>query len=260
MTQTKETLSSNSLFHFTNSAERLIGILKHTFKPRYCLEDLKMFQTFDDDDSHDELAIPMVCFCDIPLSKIKTHLTFYGNYGIGLTKEWGIKNGVSPLLYVDSTSETTKSIRNIFAEYHRSSTEHKAIWEMGKQVMRFLRFTKPYEGKFWRNGEYLQGIRFYDEREWRFVPEVKGEDNLTPWIIKEDYLDDIKRSELNEVLAEKYTLHFEPSDIKYIIVENEDQILSIIRAVERIKNRFDRETIKKLTSRILTKQQMIEDF
>ena len=46
---------------------------------------------------------------------------------------------------------------------------------------------------------------------------------------------------------DKYTLHFEPNDIKYIIVENEDQILSIIRAVERIKNRFDRETIKKLT-------------
>ena len=118
-----------------------------------------------------------------------------------LTKEWGVRNGVSPLLYVDNQSETTKSLKKIFEEYHKNSMHHKSIWEMGQAVMRFLRFTKPYEGQFWRNGTYLQGIRFYDEREWRFVPEVKEEDDLAPWISKENYLDDIKRSELNEVLS-----------------------------------------------------------
>ena len=92
MNELKETISSNSLFHFTNSAERLVGILKHTFRPRYCLEDLRMFTTSLDEDEEGswlELAIPMVCFCDIPLSKIKHHLTFYGNYGIGFDKRMG---------------------------------------------------------------------------------------------------------------------------------------------------------------------------
>lgn len=261
MSNSKETLSSNSLFHFTNSAEQLISILKHRFRPKYCLEDLRMFKTAEDEtDDWLELAIPMICFCDIPLSKIKHHLTFYGNYGIGLTKKWGIKHGVSPLLYVGQDSETTKSLRMIFEEYHRTSEQHQSIWEMGQAVMRFLRFTKPYEGQFWRNGEYLQGVRFYDEREWRYVPEIQPDDDLTAWIAKSDYLDDIKRSALNEILADKYTLHFEPDDIKYIIVENEDQILSIISAVERIKGQFDPEIIKKLTSRIITRQQIIEDF
>lgn len=38
----------------------------------------------------------MVCFCDV-----------YGHYGIGLTKEWGIRNGVSPVLYPYDQSPLT---------------------------------------------------------------------------------------------------------------------------------------------------------
>ena len=100
MTDIKETLSSNTLFHFTNNAEKLIAILKHTFKPRFCLEDLRMFNPSDNEENDWlEMAVPMTCFCDIPLSKVKNHLTFYGNYGLGLTKEWGIRNNVTPILY-----------------------------------------------------------------------------------------------------------------------------------------------------------------
>jgi len=32
-------LSANSLFHFTNSLENLLNILKEEFRPRFCLED-----------------------------------------------------------------------------------------------------------------------------------------------------------------------------------------------------------------------------
>ncbi len=135
------------------------------------------------------------------------------------------------------------------------------MWSVGQDTMRFIRFCKPYEGKFWRDGKYLEGIRFYDEREWRFVPDINpGADSVTVWLSKETYLDDILLSEANEILADKHKLHFNPDDIKYIIVEREDQVLSIIKAVEKITDRFDRDTIKKLTSRIITREQIIEDF
>ena len=83
----KETISSNCLFHFTNSAENLLNILENEFNPRYCLENLKFLDFSPKMTDYFEIAIPMVCFCDIPLSKIKTHISIYGNYGIGMKKK-----------------------------------------------------------------------------------------------------------------------------------------------------------------------------
>jgi Putative abortive phage resistance protein AbiGi, antitoxin len=47
----------------------------------------------------------IVCFCDLPLSNLSEHLNFYGNYGIGLTKEWGIGKGINPVIYLSQASE-----------------------------------------------------------------------------------------------------------------------------------------------------------
>ena len=256
----KETLSSNTLFHFTNSGEKLISILKHEFKPRYCLEDMGTF--VKDSLYAEELAFPMVCFCDIPLSKIKHHLSFYGNFGIGLSKEWGVKNKISPLTYVNNESALLKFINNnILACEGKVFNGHPEIDEIWINTLNMIRYFKPYEGKFWRNGKYLDGVRFYDEREWRYIPDMPFKnDNYRFWINKNDYLDEIGRSQLNEVVSDNFRLRFEPNDIKYIIVEKEQQIPSIIRAIEQIKNKYDEETIKLLTTRIISKQQIEEDY
>jgi hypothetical protein len=79
----KNTLSANTLFHFTNSFDNLEGILTNEFYPRYCLEnfDVILAELLD----LRELAIPMISFCDIPLSQIRKHVGYYGCYAIGLT-------------------------------------------------------------------------------------------------------------------------------------------------------------------------------
>ena len=82
-------ISLNTLFHFTDKIENVIGILKEGFRPHFCLEDLNDFVSRDERIEYLEWAIPMVCFCDIPLSQSTNHREHYGNYGIGLSKEWG---------------------------------------------------------------------------------------------------------------------------------------------------------------------------
>lgn len=101
-------ISSETLFHFTPKPEYLFQLLQNEFKPRYYPEiiHLEGMKTLNK-------AIPMVCFCDIPLSQIKDHIDTYGNYGIGMTKEWAIKNKLNPVLYLEPSSKLSKSIISI---------------------------------------------------------------------------------------------------------------------------------------------------
>ncbi|MFC2066787.1 abortive infection system antitoxin AbiGi family protein [Chloroflexota bacterium] len=94
-------LSPDTLFQFTHSLNNLLGILNNTFYPRYCYDEFDLVdndaQTFLED------AIPMVCFCDIPLSLLMNRINTYGNYGLGMTKEWGLRKGLNPVRYCPST-------------------------------------------------------------------------------------------------------------------------------------------------------------
>lgn len=58
-------LSSNSLIHFTNDKESLKGIRENNFKVLNCRESIVL------DGRKSSWIIPMIGFCDIPLSEIK---------------------------------------------------------------------------------------------------------------------------------------------------------------------------------------------
>ncbi len=141
----------------------------------------------------------MVCFCDIPLSHAKNHMENYGYYGIGLNKDWGIKNSISPVLYAHQESEIIKNAAQISKVTKGFDKDHKD--DIRVALFRIFSMIKPYEGKLRKNGRI---IRFYDEREWRFVP--------YPWNISEKECRKYhKMKKLNDELP---PLDFEPSDIR----------------------------------------------
>ena len=84
-------LSANTLFHFTSSLDILISILTRDFIPRYSLENYNVLMPKINNRKGLEVGIPMVSFCDIPLSKVSQHIDIYGRYGIGLEKNWGLR-------------------------------------------------------------------------------------------------------------------------------------------------------------------------
>lgn len=90
-------------------------------------------------------------------------------------------------------------------------------------------------------------VFFYDEREWRFVPP-----KLT--------IQDIKISKEDEllVLQDIDKLFFELSDIKYIIIKNESERKVMIDALDKGKN--DKKSLNLLKSKILTVQEIEQDF
>lgn len=262
MSKNQLAISSNTLFHFTNKRKNVISILDFGFRPHYCLENLNFI--FGDIPEQLELeefkiAFPMVCFCDLTLSHTKNHMKNYGEYGIGLSKKWGIENKVSPVLYIHNASkvfDAIKKIGGIVDEKHRDGVINDNLKSIiFGHLHEIYSMIKPYEGKL-RNEKIANIIRFYDEREWRFVPQ--GADGYG--MPKIDFSDQTQLKKYNDEIWKKVVIPFKPSDIKYIIVPKEKQIVSIIHEIERSKNNYSLDEKKLLCSRVISAEQIYEDF
>jgi hypothetical protein len=271
------TISSNTLFHFTSGIDHIISIFKDRFfRPNLSLEDLS-FLTIEE-----KVAIPMISFCDIPLSQTKAHMRVYGYYGIGLSKSWGQKNGVSPVLYTYQGSPLTASLSQCLVWTHikyldieetpiplsapiarairtdpRPGDEYLNLWD---QLLRIQCFIKPYEGPLHRGSQSFPYIRFYDEREWRFVPELARD--LFKYLLDEsEYNNSATRKKANHEIQTRSRLYFEPTDIKYIIIAQEKEILTMIRRIEEIGGDHDTQNqLKVLSSKIISAERIAEDF
>jgi hypothetical protein len=230
----------------------------------------------------------MVSFCDIPLSQTKAHMEYYGQYGIGLSKLWGRKNGINPVLYTYEGSplalslsqslawiyarylgirklnptiphEAWAQIASIFRASKKDPARHKQYLKLWDKLLRIQCFVKPYEGPLYRTGQPLRTVRFYDEREWRFVPELGGD--LIKYLLYEDKYNNVMAREKANQEIRQARIPFEPSDIKYVIVSREKEILPMIKVIERIKGkRYKGDPIKVLCSKIICADNITADF
>ncbi|MCS3791402.1 abortive infection system antitoxin AbiGi family protein [Aeromonas hydrophila] len=249
-------ISSNSVIHFTNSLDAIKGILKHNFKPKYCKEYILLGKYFSD------LLIPMVSFCDIPMSEIKEHIDKYGCYGIGLSKKCARTSGLNPVLYIDSNSHLNRSLEYSLTEYIVNGMGNTAIHELGEDKLRLLdilRYVKNYQEDLVRKTETIHDYRFYDEREWRFVPEFSEEirgcfDNSCIDEFKDEFEKSAKK-------LSNIRLTFHPDDISYLIIKEDREIHDLIRFLkDDMGSEYSYKVIERLTTRILTTDQIRGDF
>ncbi len=255
-------ISANTLFHFTSSIENIRSILTNNFSPRYCLEKLDFVAG-----AEMEIGIPMVCFCDIPLSQVTQHINTYGSYAIGLKKEWALANAISPVIYLYTESRTNYLLNQLFKTSVRfDRIEHllkkQKTDNATKEIFELLYHCKPYKGSMRRKGTLLENITFYNEREWRFVPSLGDLEFINPrfCISKDEYDNKVRKAEFDKNLS-GFVIPFTPSDIKYIIIKNETERLEAVELIEVIKgSMFDARQLRELSSKILTVEQILEDF
>jgi len=232
-------LSPDSLFHFTPSLDNLLGILKDTFFPRYCYEEFDLVD--NDAQSFIEDAIPMVCFCDIPLSRLTGHINTYGKYGLGMSKEWGIRKGLNPVIYFNKNSHLAKKL---------SALTNTHIWGNDSTSQAFkeaMLYIKPYVGTLYRGGRAFKNkVRFYDEHEWRYIPDgsIMTANDIELSIQAHVYRNPVELANANRKLeTDRTRLSFNANDVKYIIINNEGQINNMVQALRDIKgSRYDKET------------------
>lgn len=244
-------LSANTLIHFTHDKNALIKILEESFRIFHCRETVIL------GGKKQNLYVPMVSFCDIPLSEIKDHINKYGSYAIGLTKEWGIKSGLNPVLYVSQNSSLSASYRVAMKHFVLDDdSEAEDFTEEQKSLLDIIRYMKNYEAPLERKGIKIANYRFSDEREWRYVPPISEDCSM---LVSATYFKE--NSEECEDELKDMRLTFEPNDIKYIIINDDSEIGEFVDHLRRAKGKnYSLHDIERLTTRILTTEQIKTDI
>lgn len=238
---------SHTLFHFTKNLDLVKNILTEGFWPKYCLEDLSWYVL-----ETDYVAFPIVCFCDIPLSRINEHVNFYGEYGIGLTKEWALKNNLNPVSYLSGSTNYGKAINSLFENHSKLDGFYK---KSGHDLNVILSHIKPLNGKMLISGEILDK-EFYQESEWRYSPRKSG---ISQWISKTEFEDKELLKKQNNLSKEKCSLQMAPNDIKYIFVKQDGDIPEIINFIQTSLDHYSGSDLKILMSRVISLESISAD-
>lgn len=276
-------LSTNSVFHFTPKKSYFNSILKDGgFKIKFCFER-NIF-----DYANFAVGIPMVSFCDIPLSQAFDHIFKYGSYAIGLSKDWASKNGLNPVFYIEKQSVPIQmiepfllntlnndpygdiNVRYLIDTAEDDNKEKKDVFTGDRALninatISIISYIKNHEGSLIRSGKRtVEKYRFYDEREWRYIPthdkfEQAGLEYI-PLLTIDEY-DQIKGLNPKERFLPDLLLNFKAKDIDYLLVKNEREIPNTIKQLKRAKHLFDNEDeYLILVSRLTSIERILKDL
>jgi len=255
-------ISTKGVFHYTKSLDNIIKILTDEFFPSYCKENMiygvKKYS----------YAIPMISFCDIPLTDIQYHTDKYGSFAIGFTREWTVKNRLNPVVYIDKNSRLASGLEEtlnfIFLDWHEwledddfDNFYNKAY----KGAINVIHSSKNFEGRLTRDG-IENDYNFYEEREWRYIPQI-NDSHVTeyPDIIWEDDFDDLGKRFPSKPHFKHYGIKIKAKDIKYLIIPDKKYLSELLIKLKNIKGLCDNDDdYNYLITNIMTLDKIKEDF
>ena len=200
---------SRTLFHFTKEAANFYSILENGLKFAYCEERYNNVFHY---------ALPMICFCDMPLSMIGEHVENYGAFGIGLKKRrmintyWKILN---PVNYIFSKNLLDGAEKFLELAKSQGKEHDDNSLQLYRYATKQLAYMKPYYSP-------VDKRILYNESEWRFVipdkTKIEGFESIN-WFWEESEYTKFKaeHSILNTNLP---FLNFTPDDVQFILVDD----------------------------------------
>jgi len=264
-----------TIVHFTKSADQLKGILSVGFKVKYCRERILF------GDTEKVFRVPVVSFCDIPISEAEENKSRYGSYALGLTEDWAIEKGLTPVIYLQQYSHLAKSLLksvdlvienasksaiesiskfspkgdtiSVIEAVLKSLNEDDSVSMENDPLMNALdiiRYTKNYIGTLIRKEcDPSPGYYFADEREWRYALKTK---HFHQFICMDDMANRGGIAEMMQRLIDNERLLFSFKDIRYIIIETEEDRSEIEDHIQNLTELFTEEEIESLLEKIYT--------
>ncbi|MFJ5376929.1 abortive infection system antitoxin AbiGi family protein [Pectobacterium sp. CHL-2024] len=252
-----KSLYPTALFHFTKEKSVFESIIKEKqFRVSYARERIIGPETIRD------FAIPMVSFCDIRLSQIEQHTKSYGEFGVGLSKDWAERNNLNPVIYMSKGCDVfdafNQQLRVFMDGFGIKSVDKekglKTLTDEYKNISNVIRYMKNYSGPLKRRNQALiKNYIYADEREWRYIPS-SGKTNGAPFMAAYNNLNtEDKKKKYNDWLG-GISLPFDFDDVRYFIVDKQENIDSLIDILDSMG--MD----KKQYSKIMCATQIIDDL
>ena len=241
----------DTLFTFMTDFGFLLGCLEHKMlSPRYCEEDVRYLNLR----RVKSLAYPMKCFCDINLHKMQSHMKYYGNYGIAFFKDWGINHKLQPVQYMNEKSFLTEQY---ISSFKASLNDNESVnVEIKNYLSMNILYMKPIIGDQIDTENKPRRKYFLDESEWRYIFDVSNLPDCEQLYVGNSNND---MKVFNEALLDKNQgLEFDIKDIKYIIINTEDEFIKLISNLKTMNLTEDEKYL--LVSKILIWEQSRRDF
>lgn len=252
--------------HWDNSANVLCNYMKRqayldlvlqnqAIIPRYVGEDL----TYLDLGDLKEICFPMTCFCDIPLSMVSSHMSRYGEFGIGLDKTTLVNRGVvQPIHYINNKSLLARDFKTTFSTFYQTDSNLGDAEILADYLVSTLVYMKPIWGKRKdKRGKMIYYV-YQDECEWRYLPSEKALAGLPLIMRQEDMTKEGIEDYCNALATHKESwLKFEWEDVRYIIVPNEVAAKRTIETILKLKATLEEKCM--LISKIEISQQFAFD-
>ena len=299
-------INASSLCHFTRRFDVLQKIMRNGIRFSFAFEKLSsaIIANFEYPSNpklvshiyeNAGVAIPMVSFCDIPITRAADHISKYGQYMIGLNKELIIdmyNKIINPVFYIysDNLHYAIDDISNVYAE--ATNQQMQEAIKRGKNIKNITQETVnkivkeiieefPFSNRKF-SAQFIVGLSkscyskdgkvcYYDEREWRaFWPAGMSEDKSWKFgITYEDYLsnrnywnNELASDETNYITIPKEFLY---CGITHIVVKNDDQIPKMIDFIMSTPAIFGQTNVSKkermiLVSKITSLERVALDF
>ena len=258
-TYTAPKQSANVLFQCMRELDYLKAALKNqAIMPRYYPEKVDYLNI----SGIDKIAFPMSCFCDIHLKKLEDHMFNYGDFAIGLSKEWGITKGIQPIQYINEGSALRKDFSSVFNLALTETDEKRKEFNFyNDYLLTSLLFMKPLEGEMptVKGDKYRN---FHDEKEWRFVPNIHEVNTDLPLVIPPEQMNQKSIDAYSDSIQKRpeLWLKFELSKIKYIIVNDQSSKKELITFLKEHKTSESIDELLELSSKILVYSELKEDW
>ena len=291
--------SANSLFHFMTNSKYLDDALKRkALCPRYCNENVEYLNIQNGGEKYGEVSILQKCFCDIPLSSIikpfpvkltenneltdkqkksipetYSHTDLYGKYAIAFAKEWGEKNRIQPIQYLNQDAACARN----YSEAIKASLVETDIPDVvADSLLGMLCYCKPLRGTMKRRHKTSSDSfeieifkNFHDEHEWRHVPfgAIINQTELSCVIanrnilVQKDTILDNMSNRLEDIKYQQTWLKYQYEDIRYIIVpDNEGRIETIRTILSLDEGLFDKGETDIQKSLLISKITVLDDI
>jgi Putative abortive phage resistance protein AbiGi, antitoxin len=248
-------MNNKSIFHYTRKFETICEIIENGFVPSFCKEQLCTSEHCYD------FAVPMVSFCDIPLSRAEEHKNKYGKFAIGVKKEWCKKNNINPIYYLNNETGISNSLVGVLTTHSKyiktcsSKIKKDEIYNHIRTISHFKNYSGKIEG-------ISKKITFYNEKEWRYVPIFTDDcgKNCCKLYLKNKFgqikIDYPKKPHLLEC-----ALKTELSNITHIVVPTKKSKYELINCLSKNKKLTKNENqFYDLLTKILTYQEIVYDI